>query len=273
MKKLLSILVVITIVLTSVSVFAELTVEEKHERMIYPAARITYGAGGGSGTVIYSKEFEPGKYSTYLITNCHVIWQAISFVKEPGEQEEKERRNYVWTEIFMYRNLSDPIGTYKIKTSILEYDKDKDIAILRLESEEPVKYIASLKPADSPTYVSDKVSVIGCPVLLPPYYVEGVLSQKGRDLIDALEYWMTQAPIVSGNSGGAIYDENGFFIGIPSRVVSDGWYVSNQIPHLGVIIPIQRIYDVLEEWGMQFLYDDAYTEEEYLNPPEKEGEE
>ena len=254
------------------AVYAELSVQEKHEKMLYPSVRVTYGRGGGSGTVIYSRMNDEGKYSTYVVTNCHVIWAAISFVKPPGKEEEKEKRNYVWSEIFTYKNMSDPTGTYKIKTAIVEYDKDKDLAILKLVSDEPIKYVATLKPRGKLTLVSEPVTVVGSPILLPPYYVEWVLSQKGL-LIDALEYWMTTAPIISGNSGGSMYDEDGLFIGIPSRVVADGWYVSNQIPHLGVFIPVVRLYDLLDEWGMQFLYDSSYTEEDYLNPPEEKEEE
>ena len=56
---------------------ASMSAELLHEKLIYPVIRVN---GGGSGTIIYSKPNANGTFSTYALTNYHVIAPAISIV-------------------------------------------------------------------------------------------------------------------------------------------------------------------------------------------------
>jgi len=60
---------------------AAMTGLDGHKSYIYPVVRVTTGNGGGSGTIIYSKEFEPSKFSTYILTNHHIIADAITITE------------------------------------------------------------------------------------------------------------------------------------------------------------------------------------------------
>ena len=136
---------------------AALTGKEAHERYIYPSVRVSVGYGGGSGTVVYSKLQEisedtaaedVGKYSTYILTNYHVIASAIDIVEEwnsdLGEKIKKEKRDIVYVEIFKYKDLSIPVGTMKVEADIIIYNKDGDTALLKLRMDDPVLYVAKM---------------------------------------------------------------------------------------------------------------------------------
>ncbi|GAG83675.1 unnamed protein product, partial [marine sediment metagenome] len=125
---------------------------EAHEKYIYPVVRVTYGRGGGSGTIIYSKMEQVGgeipKASTYILTNYHVISSAIKIEEkwdtDLQKQVKKEKRSIVYVEIFKYRNLSTPIGTLKVEAEIVLYNEDEDMALIKLRSEEQAQYVAKL---------------------------------------------------------------------------------------------------------------------------------
>ena len=73
-----------------------LTVEEKHEKVLYPIVRVRVADAMGSGTIIYSQPL-PGqkpdqiedvlskvKYETYVLTNKHVVSSNIKIADDSG---------------------------------------------------------------------------------------------------------------------------------------------------------------------------------------------
>jgi len=245
-----------------------------HEKYLYPVVRVTYGFGGGSGSVIYSNPGEDGKYSTYVLTNCHVINSAISVREEwdPGLQKEvkKEKREIVYVEFFEYCNLSIPTGTRKVEADIAVYNRDEDMALLKVRSEKPAEYIVSLYPEgkENEIYVLDETIAAGCSLGFPPLPTEGMITRKGFQ-IDSYEFWMSSSQIIYGNSGGAMFlASTGELIGIPSRVALVGW--ATPITHMGLFIPISRIYKWLEEEHYDFIWKADKSEKECLELREKE---
>ena len=264
------ILMVALLAFCAAPVLASMGTEELHEKLIYPVVRVNEG---GSGTIIYSKPNEDGGYSTYVMTNYHVISDAISVVNQWDSDLQKEikieKRNLIYAEIFKYKNLSIPIGTLKVEAHVVLYSKDEDMALVKLSLEEPAKYVAKLYPygKEDEIHVTDKSIAVGCSMGWPPIPAMGMITRMNV-YIDSLIYHMSESQIIFGNSGGAMYTEIGEYMGMPSRGVVLGW--SNIVSHMGLFIPINRIYDWLERENFNFIYDDSVTEKEGLENREKE---
>ena len=88
------------------------------------------------------------------------------------------------------------------------------------------------------------------------------------DEIEHYKYWMSSAPTIFGNSGGAVYRWSGNrkkyeYIGIPSRIsIQPMGFSADAITHMGYFIPIDRIYDLLDENNYNFIYDENVSLEE-----------
>jgi hypothetical protein len=94
---------------------------------------------------------------------------------------------------------------------------------------------------------------VGCALLHDPVLTTGIVTHFG-DEIDGKLYWMSNAQIIFGNSGGAMFVTNNDryeFIGLPSRIAIAGW--STPITHLGYFSPISRVHEFFTEQGFQFL--------------------
>jgi len=265
----------ITVNVTVVRAF--MTGELAHVAMIYPVVRITVGETAGSGTIIYSKVNEKGTYSTYILTNNHVIEEAITITEEWDsdlqQMVKREKRGIVYVEMFRYKNLSTPIGTLKIEADIEIYNKDEDTAIVKLRSEKLADYIAKLYPRgkEADLKVMDETVAVGCSLAFPPLPTTGIITRKNFQ-IQSLPYHMSSAQIIYGNSGGAMFlDATGELIGIPSMLVVAGWFTP--ITHMGLFVPIERIYTWLEKEHYDFIFDGTKNEKTCLELRKKEIEE
>jgi len=216
---------------------------EDHQKLIYPIVRVTTDKAGGSGSIIYSGK-KDDKYITLVLTNYHVIEDAISITEEWDSTLQKkiarERRSVVYVEVFKYREISIPIGTFRIEADIIIYNAQEDMALLRLRSEDQVKDVVILPPTNRQYNVLDQTIAVGCSLGFPPLPTTGILTRKNIQ-INSLNYHMSSSQIIYGNSGGAIFlYKTGELIGIPSMLVAAGW--GTPIPHMGLFIPIERIY-------------------------------
>ena len=79
---------------------------------------------------------------------------------------------------------------------------------------------------------------------------------------------MSSAQTIYGNSGGACYRYSPGrkiyeWIGVPSRIsVQPTGFSADAITHMGYFIPIDRIYDLLDENNYNFIYDENVSLEE-----------
>jgi len=247
----------------------ELSRQDAHEKMLYTICRVN---SGGSGTVLYSALNEV-TYSTYVLTNYHVIESKITYNQEwdPMLQEEvlRERRDTVYVEVFQYKQFSIDIGTFKIAADIVAYWKEGDLALLKLTSETEVEYVVSLFPRDKEYYIFDQTIAVGCSLAFPPLPTYGILTRRNYR-INALPYDMSESQIIYGNSGGGMFlAQTGELIGVPARVVATNWG-KLPITHMGLFIPIARVYEWLEREHFEFIYDATKTEQECLDLREAE---
>ena len=267
MKKHLIPLILIILLSLFTSVEAIMRGKEAHEKYLYPIVRVTFNNIGGSGTIIFSKETN-GKFSTYILTNYHVISDAIKIEEKwdsnIGKNIKIERRAIVYIEIFKYRDLGIPVGTMKVESDIVLYNEIADIAILKLRLTEQMPYVSKLPEREKANHYNlfDETVAVGCSLGFPPISTPGIITRKGFQ-IESLPYHMSTSQIIYGNSGGAMFlAESGQLIGIPSKIPVIGW--GSPITHMGLFIPIERIYKWLEEENYDFIFNPVKTEKECL---------
>lgn len=252
------------------------SIEDLHRDILYTTVRVRAGNSVGSG-LIFACIVNGNRYDTYILTNHHVIENAISIKEEWNPlmkaMVKKETRATVEVEEFKYQFLSYATGTLLTQADILEWNKQHDIALLKLRSDEKVRAVFR-HPVGKEVDLRIFAPVIVCGSGLghAPFPTMGMISSL-TDEIDNLPYHMVSAPSVFGNSGGACFlTETREFIGIPSRLaVTFASWAPNAVYHMVYIIPISRIYKWLGETGWASLYDPkAIDHEKWIIEKKKE---
>ena len=240
--------------------------EELHKAILLPVVRVRAGNAGGSGTVIYSHVDTNGEWSTYVLTNQHVVDNIIKVEEKWSTLLKRNVKVDVMgtpeVHHFNYRWKSRATGANAIESDIVAYDKDEDLALLRLRSTEPVPAVAKMYPkgAEDKLRLTMAVFAVGAGLGEPPLATNGLLAGFGRE-IEHREFWTSTAPPIFGNSGGALFlADTCEFIGVPARIAVTG-FGYQAITHLSYAIPITRVYKFLEEQMFEFIYDSTHTED------------
>jgi len=163
----------------------------------------------GSGTIIDSNGI--------ILTNKHVVTDqyggvintcAIGFIESISQEPN------------FYTNSKVNVAEVKYYTTT----DDMDAAILYLENptNKTFPYINIWDSNSSSLQFGDKIEIIGFPSIggSTITYTSGDFSGFGSASYTTKNYIKTTAPLEHGNSGGASYNSNGQFIGIPTAVVA-----------------------------------------------------
>lgn len=249
-------------------------IAKKHFEMLYTSVRVRTAKAGGSGTVVYSDKDEKGIYHTYIITNHHVIEDAIHvddvYDSTVGMKRKVEKRDTVNVEFFYYDDFSRCVGSQAYRADIKAYtshQKGFDLALLELKSHtKPVDYIANVFPKETQRKIRvyDQVFAVGAALGHPPITTKGEIVSVD-DESGGKSYFMSTAASIFGNSGGSLFrfsETRGVYeyIGVPSMisVVMLGFSAA-PITHMGYVIPIDTVYKFLDKNHYQFLYNSEYT--------------
>ncbi len=164
----------------------------------------------GSGFVI-----DP---SGYIVTNHHVIAQANEI--KVKFQDEKE-----------------------LKAKLIGQDKLTDLALLKVESKEPLPYV-NFANSDK-ARVGHSVIAIGNPFGLGGTVTSGIISAFNRDINSGPydSFIQTDASINKGNSGGPLFNLNGDVVGINSAIFSP----SGGSVGIGFSIPANLAKPIIEQ--------------------------
>ncbi len=236
-----------------------------HTGVLYPVVRVRSKKSGGSGTVIWSDEVD-GDYNTFVLTNHHVIKDLITVEDKYNAFVQRhipaETRGTAHVERFRYQRGSRIEGTFSVTADIVAYDEKQDIALLKLRTPNEADYVAKLAPVGREKEIKllDRVYAVGAALGHPPIVTAGRINYMD-DEIEDYEYWLSDAQIIFGNSGGAVFLQDSHeFIGIPSRldVAQIGWSL-DPITHMGYFVPFPRIWDWLKDQYFHFIIDDSVT--------------
>jgi len=249
-------------------------IEQMHREILWPTVRIRAEEAWGSGTIIYSKPDLKGKFHTYVLTCHHVIADNIEvktkFDQHVGFDIKRETKTPVEVQMFYYENLSLCKGSAgSCKADILCYNEDVDIALLELRRTGEIKPIAHLLPKDKVpvVHVFDKVWACGAAMAHEPITTEGIINFLNEPMEYGIEYWMSNAQIIFGNSGGSIFRYSSTrkrfeFLGMPARIqINIAGFSADAITHMGFFVPITKVYKLLERNFYQFIYDSSKTYE------------
>lgn len=192
--------------------------ESKKDDAVGPTPQPRTGSGGqnlvvsglGSG-VIFSAD-------GLIVTNNHVVAGAQRVVVQLFDQTELEVQK-------------------------VSGDADSDIAVLRVDSPEPLK-AATLGDSES-LEIGDWVLAIGSPFKLEATVSAGIISAKNRSILRIRRgrLLQTDAAINPGNSGGALIDLDGDVIGINTAIATR----SGSYQGIGFAIPISQVAWIADE--------------------------
>lgn len=245
-----------------------MNIQELHEKILYPVVRVRTQKAGGSGTVVYSNPDKAGKYETFVMTCAHVIDDAITLKKEWDSflkrKIEKEFTEQVQVEIFDYVDLSKVNSSNAYRADIVAYDKQTDIAILKLDSPKPCPYVAKIidrDKTDSLRLFMDAYAS-GCSLGHDPICNQGQITYL-NEKIENKQYLMSNCSSIFGNSGGALFlASTGEQVGISARITTlQLGFGVDVITWMGFSIAPQEIYKFIDEQELKFLYDpnDTYA--------------
>jgi len=165
----------------------------------------------------------------YIVTNNHVIEGADEIEIEffPGEGQPSEQLP------------AELIGT----------DPNTDIALLKVEYDQPLQYVEFGDSDGVGSRVGDWVMVMGNPLGQGFSVSVGIVSARNRALQGTYDdYIQTDAAINRGNSGGPLFNLDGEVIGVNTAILSPnggsigiGFSMSSAV--------VTNVVDQLEEFG------------------------
>ncbi len=239
--------------------------KELLERVLYTVTRVFSDKAVGSGTLLYSKACEdrPDEFETYVLTNHHVVNDLLSYKKEWDPVLQRDVKLEIKAagsaQEFRYRpGWTVVVGESSVKADIVAYDVRQDLALLKLRDIKKYEYIAELWPKEAHLEMLMELYCVGCGMGQRPLMTHGYLSGMSIE-IENYDYCLSTAASIYGNSGGAVFNIDTLqFVGVPSRItVSMLGFQS--ITHMGYFIPVNRVYNFLDEQCFQFIYDHAYN--------------
>ena len=219
------------------------------QRMLFPTVQLRGNGTVGSGVIIYS-ELQPdfterAIATTFILTAYHVVSEVMS-----------QRVEGLLEEVHVISERGSE-KTEALTARLVLFDKSRDIALLRLDTQKRMPYLAKLMSNShlgsvdvfSPAYA------VGCPLGNRPLPTLGEVSSKQKT-VGEQTFWMLNAPTFFGNSGGGIYSIPGCeLIGVSSMIYTYGKSHPTVVPHMGLFVPLSEIYSWLDGEGYSFVHE------------------
>ena len=196
--------------------------------------RIKQGWGGGSGTVI---KIENGY--TYVLTAKHVVDGSqtieIEIPMKDKTYENNKGAHYIKVGVEYVDILSENIYLHK----------SSDIAMVRFPTLEGHD-LAVTPGAPKAGEIGDVIYVIGNPIRLIDNITRGLYSSD-RTWSDT-DYMVISAPIIFGNSGGAVVNNKGELLGVVSAISQfEVKRYTVYVFHIGLAIPYKTVTPFVQE--------------------------
>lgn len=206
------------------------SLKKLHLDILYPTIMVGTKKSNGSGVIVYQKK-EKGKFKVYVITAYHCVFGSL--------ESKKVKVTY-----FKYKNWSKIIEEISKDATIVAYNKNYDLALLKFYSEKSLSY-AKLNKESSDIFIFDKVYACGCGLGYCPIVTSGYISNI-NDYANEKNRWTVTSLITDGNSGCGIYlEKNRKLIGIACEVGETDKHV--EVNHICFILPIHLIRKFLKK--------------------------
>lgn len=227
-----------------------------------------YGAG-----VIIDINKETG--DAYVITNCHVIYY---------DKADNKIANDIY--LFLYGQEMDYLSTCAISAEVISVSQSYDIALLKVENSGILKssdaVSASFASSDV-VYMGEEVYAVGNPEGYGISATKGIISKESETIqinLSSNSYYQnikeyrvirTDAAINGGNSGGGLFNTDGYLVGIVNAKSS-----SSTVDNMGFALPssnvkrlVQLMIDSYNENGFnsKLGVTRAYLQAEYTSQP------
>lgn len=211
---------------------------------------------GCSGTLISVEE-------RLILTNYHCVDGLITLV----EREEASPDGFVrkvrirrYADVVVdqhgYRG-HDKVSSLSYVAEIVAEDKKRDLAILRIKSNIPHKTASKLLPDDKVVLRGERVWAVGNPAGYDATVTSGVVSNLNRTFEfpwtdnERLPMIQFSGGITGGNSGGSLYNSEGFLIGVPAARHRD-------VEFIGLAIPISVVKKFMAENCLAQVFDAGF---------------
>jgi S1-C subfamily serine protease len=207
--------------------------------LVAPVVQIYGESSVGSGVVLESQPVSDG-HRTFLLTAWHVV------------RDVQEDPNVPVTPVPV-RLYAEDGATREETARVLVWDVRRDVALLELETRAPVASGARLAPLERLERLRtfEPIYAVGCPLGTEPVPTFGSVANP-RHEVDGLRYWMINAPTYIGNSGGGIFAaEGGELVGIFSKIYNHGNLRPTIVPHMGLAVPMDEVYQWLAREGYE----------------------
>ena len=206
------------------------------DNLLGPAVQLTGGGTIGSA-VLLPGELSAEGWRTRALTAWHVVRDIRLGLGEDA-----------LIPVMIY---SEDGSAREEKARVLCKDVEMDIALLEITSTNarlPEARLASRERLRD-IEVFEPIYAVGCPLGNDPIPTHGQLSDSHHE-VDGTNHWMISAPTYIGNSGGGIFHaDSDELIGIFSKIYTHGTLRPTVIPHMGLAVPLDEIYNWLELEG------------------------
>ena len=189
-----------------------------------------FNEGTGSGIALCNRDA-----FTYVLTNSHVL--TLGRTVETIADLEKKARNVEVT--FFTGESGKAIPVWLAPDGI-------DLAVVRVATPPGFRPILKYQP-NRPLAMGQRVFAIGNPMGLNWTYTEGVVSALRTNRYGSrdLTVIQMQTPLNHGNSGGGLYDPDGYLVGVNTWI-----YAKTVSEGLNFSLAIDEFFRVLEpEWA------------------------
>lgn len=140
-------------------------------------------------------------------------------------------------------------------TNVINYDVDRDLAIIKINSSAPFPTV-TLADSDK-VETGDKVFAIGSPDGFENTLSEGIISNKNQFFLNKRQFQIT-AQISHGSSGGALFNTHGEVIGVTDAGVQEA------VADINFAIPIND-YKTMYKENLNASFEKVYDYEHIIN--------
>jgi S1-C subfamily serine protease len=221
--------------------------------ILAPSVQVNVKGSVGGGTLLFSKDTH-----SYVISACHVLQKIIA-----GHDDETREP----VEVTLYDDMG--VSTDTVDADLIAWDDRKDLALLRLRAVREFPNAAHLASRETlrSTRVFTPIYAVGCPLGHDPLPTLGEIATLNKE-VNGERFWMMNAPTIFGNSGGGVFHrETRELLGVSVMVCTYDGAVSTPVPHLGIMVSLETVYDWLDDLNYQFIYDPEYPLEAYESNP------